>query len=243
MNLPPFEHLPNAHQGQTITHINYLNGIFLHATCSSHALVTLHTVRWIIFRQTAASVDSNAQTFQKTILSQLSVSKYDSTPSPTAISVPVAVYNFGRLCVQWCQNPDGRVAMGLCAVCTLAPLDTSHNTRRLHWTQLHWVTEDSAFVKIWMNVTDRTVSTACLVQLMDILWHGLFDLTQMYIALLSWQWAVACSSVSQNMNTSGIYCMSLNWKNHWSWHHGAETCRRLIIFTNFILLVALTLMF
>ena len=65
--------------------------------------------------------------------------------SPTTISIHVAVYNLGRLCIQWRQNPDGRATVGLCTVCALAPLDTAHSHIRLHWTQLNWVLEDMWF--------------------------------------------------------------------------------------------------
>jgi len=119
MNVLPFEHLPNSDHRQPIVHINYLNVIFPQATCSIHAMVTLHIITWNIFRPIAASVDSSEHTFQKLIQVPLSVSKYDSTPSPTAISVSVDVYNSGRLCIQLSQNPDGRAAVGLCTVCVL----------------------------------------------------------------------------------------------------------------------------
>ena len=137
MNLPPSKNLPNALHCQPIVHINYLNFIFPHATRSINSVVTLDTIIWPLLRPTGASVDSSAHTFQKAILAPLPVSQYDSTPSPTAISDPVAVYNFGRLFIQWCQNRDGRTAVGLCTVCVLVPLDTAHSTIRLHW-----VTED-----------------------------------------------------------------------------------------------------
>jgi len=163
MSLPPIEHLPVSLHGQPLVHINYLNVIFPHATCSIHAFVTLHSVRLNILRRTAASVDSSAHTFHKPIPTPLPRSKYDSPPSPSAISVPVAVYNLGLLCIQWCQNRDGTAAVGLCTVCALAPLDTAHSTTILHWTQSHWVTEDSAFVTVSLNVTDRTVPTAYVV--------------------------------------------------------------------------------
>ena len=64
MNLPPFEHLQNALHCQPIVHINYLNVIFLHATCSIHAMVTLHKIPWKILRPIATSVDSSAQNFR-----------------------------------------------------------------------------------------------------------------------------------------------------------------------------------
>ena len=89
------------------------------------------------------SVDSSAHVIHEPILSPLSVSKYGSPPSPNAISDPVGVYNLGRLCIHWCQNRDGRAAVGLCTVCALAQLDTAHSTIRYHWTQLHCVTEDT----------------------------------------------------------------------------------------------------
>ena len=163
MNLPPLQHLPNPIYFQPILHINYLNVTLPHATRSIHAVFTLHTVRWNLLRPKLASVDSSAQKIQKPNLAPLPVSVYDSTPSPSAISVPVAVYNLGVLCIQWCQNRDGTAAVGLCTVCALAPLDTAHSTTILHWTQSHWVTEDSAFVTVWLNVTDRTVPTAYVV--------------------------------------------------------------------------------
>jgi hypothetical protein len=142
MNLPPFEHLPNALQGQPIVCINYLNVVFPHPTCCIHAVVTLHTIRWKILSPTTLSVDSSGHTFHKPILALLTVSKNDSTLSPTAISGPVGVYVLGRLCIQWCQIADCRAAVGLCTVCALAPLDISHSTVRLNWSQLHWVTEN-----------------------------------------------------------------------------------------------------
>ena len=67
MNLPPFEHLQNALHCQPIVHINYLNVIFLHATCSIHAMVTLHKIPWKILRPIATSVDSSAQNFRNQI--------------------------------------------------------------------------------------------------------------------------------------------------------------------------------
>ena len=42
-------------------------------------------------------------------------------------------------------------------LCTVL-LDRAYSTIRLYW-----VTEDSAFVTVWLNVTDRTVQTVCVV--------------------------------------------------------------------------------
>jgi len=117
MNLPPLEHLPNAISGQLILRINHQIVIFLQANCSIHDVVTLHILRPNLFRPKSSSVDSRTNTFPKPILAPISVSKYDSTPSPTAISVPVGVYNLGRLCIQLCQNRDDTAAVGLCT-CT-----------------------------------------------------------------------------------------------------------------------------
>jgi hypothetical protein len=147
MNLPPFEHFPNTLHGHPIMHINYLSVIFPHATGSMPFVVALHTIKWNLLRTTAASFVPSTHTFHKPILVPLPVSNYDSTPSPTAISVPVGVYNFETLCIQWCQKREGRTAVGLCNVCAIAPLDSAQGPIRLHWNQLHWnqlhwVTED-----------------------------------------------------------------------------------------------------
>jgi hypothetical protein len=64
MNLPPFEHFQNADHRQPIVHTNYLNVIFLHATCSIHTLVTLHKLPWKILRPIAMPVDSSAHNFR-----------------------------------------------------------------------------------------------------------------------------------------------------------------------------------
>jgi hypothetical protein len=62
-------------------------------------VVTLQRVRWNIVTPTAASVDSSAHRFQKQILATLPFTNHDLPSSPTAISVPVTLYNFGKLCI------------------------------------------------------------------------------------------------------------------------------------------------
>jgi len=156
MNHSPFEHLPISFHGQPILHINYPNVIFLHATCSIHVLVTLHTIRWSIFRPTVASVALSAHTIQKPIMAPLLVSVYDSTPSPTAISGPVIMYNLWRLCIQWCQNPDGRAAVGLCT-CP-AWHSSQHNNialgdwRHVRLLQFDWMLPtEQCLQSVWYN--------------------------------------------------------------------------------------------
>ena len=174
MNPIHFEQIPNAHHWQPFVHINYLNVIFLQTTCSVHAVDTLGTIRWNIHRPTTVSSDTSSHTFQKLILPPLSVSMYNSTPSPSTIPVPVAVYSLGRLCIQWRQNTDGRATVGLCTVCPLAQLDTAHSHIRLHWTLLHWVLED---MRVCYSLTDcyRPNSADSLCgKLIDKLCHELF---------------------------------------------------------------------
>ena len=132
-------------------HVNNLKVILPKTTCPIHYVVTLDPIQWNLLRLTNLQVNTISHTFQKPILSPLSVLMYDSTPSPATISVPVAVYNLGRLCIQWRQNPDCRATVSLCTVCALAPLDTAHSPIRLHWTQLHWVLED---MRVCYRLTD-----------------------------------------------------------------------------------------
>ena len=185
-----------------------------------------------------SQTDSNVSWFkctklQKPNLAPLPVSKYDSTTSPTAIPDPVFVYNFGRLCIQWCQNRDGRATVGLCTVCAHARLDTAHSTIRLHW-----VTEDMC---VCYSLTEcyRPKSAGSLCGITE---RRFLTLTAVCSAIL----IAVCNGllfiITQYINTSGIYCISSNWKNLWRWYNGAETFRRLIFFTNCILLIAFWLM-
>jgi hypothetical protein len=72
MKLCPFDHISNAHPSQLIVHINYLDVIFPQTNCYIQAVITLDKIRWNFLRQSAASDDTNAQTFHKQILVLLS---------------------------------------------------------------------------------------------------------------------------------------------------------------------------
>jgi hypothetical protein len=120
-----------------------------------------------IFSEWQTSNGTRAQIFQKPILALKSFSKDDSTPSPSEISVPVAVYNFGRLCNQWCQNRDGTAAVGLCTVCALHRLTqltaqqycTEHSytewLRTVRLLQFHWMLPADSLC----GITDRFLVT------------------------------------------------------------------------------------
>ena len=183
MNFHSLNIFPNILHYKPFIHVKYLKIILDYSICLvDFASSLLYYSR--IFPEWQTSNGTRAQIFQKPILALKSFSKYDSTPSPSAISVPVAVYNLGVLCNQWCQNRDGTAAVGLCTVCALAPLDTAHSTTILHWTQLHWVTEDSAFVTVWLIVTDRTVpSKSAMIVRHFILWNVRFN-TDVFSSIL-----------------------------------------------------------
>jgi len=83
-----------------------------------------------------SQADSSVSWFKCTQISQTdsgSITRFRVrlAPTPSAISDPVGVYNLGRLCIQWCQNRDGRAAVGLCTFCALAPLGTAHSTNKI----------------------------------------------------------------------------------------------------------------
>jgi len=73
------------------------------------------------------------------------------------------------LCIQLCQSPDGSAAVCHCTVFVLAPLVTAQSTRRLHWSDLHWVLEDMCLLidvcaAVHQNTSCRLVNIFYMVR-------------------------------------------------------------------------------
>ena len=192
---PPSTWTPSSLPSRTAPcELKYLNVMFPNATSSIHAVATLHIVRWNILRRTAASVDSSAHTFHKPILAPLPGSDYDSPPTPSAISVPVGVYNLGRLCIQWCQNRDGTAAVGLCT-CT-ARHSSQHNKTALNTVTL---SDWRQYVCYSFNECYRPNSTDNLCGITD----------RHFVTLTLWLNTDVCSAILKAVSSDLLFFITL----------------------------------